>query len=105
MIYYSAGSSGSVSVSDGSMDNYLLTDLQNGDNYTISVAGRSQHLPSDTMIEEVFLGEIPNRLLHVHGYCQHFCLLPLQFQVSLVSVWSPQHPPPSHSAGVFPVAQ
>ena len=46
-IYYSGGSSGSVNVSGGSTDNHLLTGLQNGANYTISIVGTSEHLPSD----------------------------------------------------------
>ena len=46
-IYYSGGSSGSVDISGGSTDNYLLTGLQNGANYTISIAGTSDLLPSD----------------------------------------------------------
>ena len=49
-IYYSGGSSGSVNVSDGSIDNYLLTGLQNGESYTISIVATSQHLPSDTLV-------------------------------------------------------
>ena len=46
-IYYSGGSSGSVDVSGGSTDNHLLTGLQNGVSYTISIVGTSEHLPSD----------------------------------------------------------
>ena len=43
-IYYSGGSSGSVNVSDGSTDNYLVGSLQNGANYTIRIVGTSKHL-------------------------------------------------------------
>ena len=46
-IYYSGGSSGSVDVSGGSSDDHLLTSLQNGDSYTISIVGTSEHFPSD----------------------------------------------------------
>ena len=46
-IYYSGGSSGSVDVSGGSTDNHLLTDLQNGASYTISIVGTSDLIPSD----------------------------------------------------------
>ena len=46
-IYYSGGSSGSVDVSGGSIDNHLLTDLQNGTSYTISIVGTSEHFFSD----------------------------------------------------------
>ena len=58
-IYYSGGSSGSVDVSDGSTDNYLLTGLQNGESYTISIVATSQHLPSESIAAdmEVMLGE------------------------------------------------
>ena len=56
-IYYSGGSSGSVDVSDGSTDNYLLTGLLNGKSYTISLVATSQHLPSMTIDMEVMLGE------------------------------------------------
>ena len=48
-IYYSGGSSGSEDVSDGSTDNYLLTGLQNGYIYTISIMATSQHLPSESI--------------------------------------------------------
>ena len=58
-IYYSGGSSGSVNVSDGSTDNYLLIGLQNGESYTISIVATSQHLPSESIPAdmEVMLGE------------------------------------------------
>ena len=56
-IYYSGGSSGSVNVSDGSTDNYLLTGLQNGESYDISIVAISQHLPSMTIDTDVMLGE------------------------------------------------
>ena len=46
-IYYSGGSSGSVDVSGGSTHNHTLTGLQNGADYTISIVGTSDHLPSD----------------------------------------------------------
>ena len=56
-IYYSGGSNGSEDVSDGSTDNYLLTGLQNGESYTISIVAISQHLPSEIAAEMVMLGE------------------------------------------------
>ena len=46
-IYYSGGSSGSKGISGGSTDNYLLTGLQNGDTYTISIVATSQHFFSE----------------------------------------------------------
>ena len=48
-IYYSGGSSGSEDVSNGSTDNYLLTDLRNGYIYNISIVATSQHLPSESI--------------------------------------------------------
>ena len=57
-ISYSGGSSGSVDVSDGSTNNYLLTGFQNGASYTISIMGTSQHFFSVSLQLEVTLGEI-----------------------------------------------
>ena len=48
-IYYSGGSSGSVSVSDGSTDNYLLTGLLNEESYNVSIVATSQHFPSENV--------------------------------------------------------
>ena len=46
-IYYSGGSSGRVDVSGGSTDNHLLSVLQNGVSYTISIVGTSEHFFGD----------------------------------------------------------
>ena len=46
-IYYSGGSSGSEDVSGGSTHNHLLTDLQNGTTYNISIVATSAHFYSD----------------------------------------------------------
>ena len=56
-ISYSDGSSGSVGFSDGSTNNYLLTGLQNGVSYTISIVGTSLHLPSELVEVDIGLGE------------------------------------------------
>ena len=58
-IYYSGGSSGSEDISNGSTDNYLLTGLQSGESYDISLVATSQHLPSESIAadKEVTLGE------------------------------------------------
>ena len=55
-IYYSGRN---VDVSGGSTDDYLLTGLQNGESYTISIVATSQHLPSESIPAdmEVMLGE------------------------------------------------
>ena len=55
-ISYSGGSSGSVDVSDGSTDNYLLTGLHNGASYSISIMGTSQHLPGDSLEQKFTIG-------------------------------------------------
>ena len=46
----SGGSSGSVDVSGGSTDNHLLSCLQNGVSYGISVMGISDHFFSDSVV-------------------------------------------------------
>ena len=56
-IYYSGGSSGNENVSGGSTDNYLLTDLQNREKYTISIVATSQHFFSDDVVQDVTLSE------------------------------------------------
>ena len=53
--YTGGGSSDSVTVSGGSTDNYLLTGLQNGDSYTISIIATSQQFPSDAVVVEITL--------------------------------------------------
>ena len=55
-IYYSGGSSGSVDVGGGSSDNHLLTGLQNGISYNISIVATSRHFFSDRV-------EYPNVIL------------------------------------------
>ena len=61
-IYYSGGSSGSVDVSNGSTY-HILTGLQNGESYTISIVTlattSSQLLPSDTVTVNIGLGTCP----------------------------------------------
>ena len=66
-IYYSGGSSGSVNVSDGSTDNYLLIGLQDEESYDISIVATSQHLPSESIAADmkVMLGEdIHDLIMH-----------------------------------------
>ena len=67
-IYYSGDSSGSADVSGGSTDSYLLTNLQNGGSYAISIAGTSQHLPSERLVTvniEVSLCKFRNNVIVV----------------------------------------
>jgi len=49
-ISYSGGSSGSVDVSGGSTNSYLLTGLVMGASYTISIVGTSDHFCSDSVM-------------------------------------------------------
>ena len=57
IISYTGINSGSGNVSNGSTDNYLLTGLQDGATYTISIVATSQDLPSDAIAIEVTLDE------------------------------------------------
>ena len=61
-IYYSNGNSGSVDVSGGAADNHLVTGLQNGASYTISIVGISEHFFSDSVgyPNSIPLGELLN---------------------------------------------
>ena len=68
-IYYNSDSdSGSEDVSGGSTNNYLLTGLQNGVSYTISIVGTSAHFPSDTVAVTIDLGQFNcyRAKVHVH---------------------------------------
>ena len=67
-IYYSGGRSGSEDVSGGSTDNYLLTGLQNGESYTISIVATSQHLPSESVVHNIALGETRGLMDHLMYY-------------------------------------
>ena len=50
IIYYTNDdNTDSVATDGGSIDEYTLTDLQNGETYNISIVATSQHLPSDTV--------------------------------------------------------
>ena len=53
-IYYSGGS---VNVSGGSTDNYLLTSLLNGNSFNISIVAISPHFFSVSLDVTVNLGE------------------------------------------------
>ena len=54
--YNDGDSSDSVDVSGGSTDNYLLTGLQNGDSYTISIVATSELFPSESVQVTIGLG-------------------------------------------------
>ena len=61
-ISYSGSSSGSVDVSDGSTDKYLLTDIETTTSLSISIAGTSEHLSSQSLSTEL-------------GICEKTCML------------------------------
>ena len=96
-IYYSGGSSGSEDVSDGSTDNYLLTDLQNGESYTISIVATSQQLPSESVIVMVDLGMSVYVKYRVIDILLIYCHTYLQFLDNQALWTSPQQPPSSSS--------
>ena len=58
--------SNSVVVGDGSISNYALIDLQNGDSYTISIVATSEHFSSEhvTVDMDISLGEKPYSYIH-----------------------------------------
>ena len=62
MIYYDGddGSSGNVSVPGGSTDRYLLTGLQTGVSYSVSILTLSTHLPSQLVSEVKIIEGIRN---------------------------------------------
>ena len=57
ILYQNSDSTNSVDIGDGLIDNHLLTDLQNGEFYTISIVATSQHLPSESVDVEIGLCE------------------------------------------------
>ena len=75
--YYSDGNSGIVNVTGGSTHNHLLTGLQNGATYNISIVGTSNHLHSDQMDirKNIPLSEFFNVTLLVIPLKYYFSLL------------------------------
>ena len=89
-VYYNSDSdNGSEDVSGGSTNNYLLTGLQNGTSYTISIVGTSLNLPSDKQQTNVRLGNVTVRMRWaccnissemsgikgVHTFAIHSCII------------------------------
>ena len=56
--YSDSETSGSVDVSGGFTDNYLLIGLEMKASYSISTVALSKHLPSETIDQEVRLGGV-----------------------------------------------
>ena len=46
-----------MTLNDPFIDNYLLTSLLMGTNYTVMLVATSEHLPSDVVLVDVTLGE------------------------------------------------
>ena len=57
-IYYRGATNENVDVSGGSTDNHLLTDLQNGETYNITIVGISQHLYSESAESVITLSKM-----------------------------------------------
>ena len=68
IIYYSGKINGSVNVSDGATNSHLLTGLQNGTSYTISIVGTSTHFFSEHVnySHNVPLSELLQSYYEVH---------------------------------------
>ena len=76
-IYYdsSGGDSGNVAISNGYTNEYILSGLQNGYTYTISIAATSEHFSSDNVIVTVDYGKLKYVCLCVHlSICLSVCL-------------------------------
>ena len=57
-IYYRGGSNGSVDIDDAQVNNIVLNGLRNNASYTVSIVGKSMHLPSERLeISPIHLGE------------------------------------------------
>ena len=91
-IYYSGGSSGSVDVSGGSTHNHLLTGLQNGASYNISIVATSTHFYGDRVYftNIVQLSESSTSCVSISNNYVHFtslhCILTAPGQPTVVMV-------------------
>ena len=86
-IYYSGGSNGSVDVSNGSTDNYLLSDLESGTTYTTVIVGTSKHFFSEEVEnpKNITLSELL-QFVSVYGICGCPHFLHIQFLASRVQL-------------------
>ena len=48
-IYYRGATNGTVDIDDPEVDNFVLTGLKNNATYTVYLAGKSKHLPSERL--------------------------------------------------------
>ena len=64
-IYYRGPTNDSVDVDDALANTHVLTDLKNNESYTIFIASKSNHLPSERLVASpVFLGQLLIILCH-----------------------------------------
>ena len=57
IIFYLGCGSGSVNVASGSTDSFSLTGLDSGETYTISLIGKSRHIPSAAITAQIVPSE------------------------------------------------
>ena len=90
-VYYQGATDGSVDIDDVSINQYLLNGLRNSATYTISIVGKSKHLPSSRIeAAPVDLGEFksPYLLTCFHPcFYDVMCLLHVPLSSSTTSVY------------------
>ena len=88
IISHTGGSSDTVTICDGSTDNYLLTGLVMDSSYTISIVATSEHIPSVVLVTNVTLGETGISICMLGSIRFNFCsvVVPGQPSVSVTSI-------------------
>ena len=96
-IYYSdSNSSDSMDVSGGSIDNYLLTGLQNGNIFNVSVVATSQHLTNFQLRKSEIImckncGCLIYKKMYIYVKLSIFVLLKVLFFVIILTYTTPQY--------------
>ena len=68
IIYYTNDdNTDSVVIDGGSTDEYTLSDLQNGDTYTISIVASSLDLPSESVLADMTVGLSESNILYYNN--------------------------------------
>ena len=68
IIYYTnVDNTDSVVIDGGSTDEYTLSDLQNGDTYTISIVASSLDLPSESVLAGMTVGLSESNILYYNN--------------------------------------
>ena len=85
LIYYesSGGHSDTISITNGSASTHTLTGLQNGQNYTLSIAATSNHFPSENATTEIGLGKAI-LIIVIDTLFNSTCIVPGRPNVSMV---------------------